>query len=98
MSSTEEEYISPEDLTKHLETIIENIKNKKYSSSNRQNIFDVTEEYVTDVSQAIDPKFIEYLVRGWWISDIFNSMGNEESPVCPLCLLTSNAKNNENNV
>ena len=99
--SFEEEHISPEDLTKHLEKIIENVKSEKYSSSSLQDIFDITEEYVTNVPQTIDPKIIEYLFRGWWVSDLFNSAGSEECPTCPFCLSSTeitDTKNNENSV
>lgn len=84
-----DESISSENLINHLQNIIENIQNGKYKDYERQDIFNVTEEFLQDERgyDVIDPTITEYLFRGWWLANaIRNTFEENNLDVCPCCM------------
>ncbi len=89
----DEKYISSEELIKCLSTIIQKIKDDEYNSITKQDIYDSLEEYITGVPKELDSDTVQYLFRGWWMTDIIRSINNPsynrmELPSfskCPFC-------------
>ncbi len=62
-------YIGDDAVISLLSQIIENIRNSVYNQEQCQEIYECNEEYVTG-DRAIDPKAIEYLMKGWYITQV----------------------------
>lgn len=94
----EEGYITSEKLVRHLNTLITNIQDEKYTEVVKHDIYDALEEYITGIPQALDPEVIQYLFRGWWLTDILQRIAAASSSnynpsqlvpqllICPYCI------------
>lgn len=68
-SDEDNEYITKEELIIELQYLLELVKTKKYQRSQLQDIHDSLEEYITGTPTTLDPSVIEYIIRGWWLTD-----------------------------
>nr|QBK86648.1 MAG: hypothetical protein LCMAC102_04440 [Marseillevirus LCMAC102] len=94
MSEIDEIYVDKDKVIKYLEILIKNIRDDKYTVVTQQDIYDSIEEYVTEKIKPLDLKTMEYLFRGWWLTDMIgrtlNPSANTLEPLpisnCPFCL------------
>lgn len=99
-SDEDNEYITKEELVIELKYLLELVKTKKYQRSQLQDIHDSLEEYITGQPASLDPSIVEYIVRGWWLTDSMkrltnNTLHREEmhkdstrQEICPFCIQT----------
>lgn len=90
VTDEDNEYITKDELIIELNYLIELVKTKKYTRSHLQDIHDSLEEYITGESAKLDPVVIEYVIRGWWLTESIKKINNNETPkdMCPLCIRT----------
>lgn len=94
-SSDDEEHITSEELIKHLSILIQDIKSEKFTPVAKQDMYDALEEYITGEQKALDPEAVQYLFRGWWMTDTIRRLNDTNQnplqpslslPNCPYCL------------
>jgi len=87
MSTSEEEYVTNNEVITQLQTIIEKVKSGDYNAGTKQDIYDCLNEYANgEESHPIaTTNAITYLFRGLWLSQ---ALDNPESQLntCPYCL------------
>lgn len=90
----DEKYVDKHKVIKYLEILIRNIRDDKYTVVTQQDIYDSIEEYITEKIKPLDLKTMEYLFRGWWLTDTIgralnpsaNTLGHPPISNCPFCL------------
>jgi hypothetical protein len=100
-SDEDNEYITKEELIIELKYLMELVKTKNYQRSQLQDIHDSLEEFITGQPTSLDPSIVEYIVRGWWLTDNMkrllgnNTLVREEThtngirrEICPFCIQT----------
>lgn len=96
-SDEENEYVTKDDLLLELNLLIESIKTKNYSRSQLQDIHDSMEEYITGVKSELDPIIVEYLIKGWWLTDNMKKLNGIIPPtspeICPFCIQIIGSQN-----
>lgn len=94
-SSDNEEHITSDELINRLSILVQNIKDEKFTSVIKQDIYDALEEYITGIPKALDPEAMQYLFRGWWMTDTIRRLSEPNYdptqtipllPNCPFCL------------
>jgi len=78
-SDEDNEYITKEELIIELQYLLELVKTKKYQRSQLQDIHDSLEEYITGTPTRLDPSVIEYIIRGWWLTDSMKRLSSNNT-------------------